>query len=150
MRSLLDIYRKQFCAATAAEYHHHSGSGGLANHTAEVIDWALRLFDEFGDKMFGITAENVYIAAVLHDLAKINQYRLVPPENVTFEYDRGWQFEPDIWVINEANRFGLQLNYDEMMGIIQAHGGWSKMRTPMNQLGVLIHLADMISSQLLK
>lgn len=148
MGSLLDCFGDVFCTATAAEHHHHAVAGGLAHHTAEVIDWSLRLFDEFGGKLFGITAENVYIAAALHDLSKIHQYK--HDENGVFEYNRGWQFEPDIWVIAEANKFGLQLNYDEMMGIIQAHGGWSKMRNPISPLGVLVHLADMISSQLLK
>lgn len=152
MKGLLVKFKEPFCAGTAAERHHHARIGGLALHTAEVLDWSMRLFAEFGDRMFGITAGNVYIAAVLHDLAKIHQYKLVKTESGSdsFEYNREWQFEPDIWVISEAAKFGLRLDYDEMMGIIQAHGGWSKMRTPISQLGVIIHLADMISSQFLK
>jgi len=147
MNDFLAAHKPQMCAATAAARHHHAGIGGLVNHTAEVLAYALQVFDRQGHKLSGLTTDSVYIAAVLHDFSKIHRYRLVNPNSNVFEYYTGWDFEDDLWTVAEANKFGLQLTYEEMGGIIQAHGGWSSMRKHMSKLGVLIHLADMESSQ---
>jgi HD superfamily phosphohydrolase YqeK len=149
---LLDCYKSGFCISPAASAHHHNFAGGLAIHTAEVMEHALELRQRFSSSLSDIPAGSVYIAAVLHDLPKIKQYMPNPMSHSVrkfeFVYDKSWDFEPDIWTISEAARFGLQLTYDEMMGIVQAHGGWSKMRDPVSRLGALIHIADMISSQI--
>jgi hypothetical protein len=36
-----------------------------------------------------------------------------------------------------------------MMGIVQAHGGWSIINSPTHPLACIIHCADMLSSQIM-
>jgi len=155
MRWLLDCYEKKFIFNPASVHHHHSGIGGLCVHTSQVLEIALQLFHDFRAHMPNVTAENVYVAVVLHDLPKTECYKIrvdvaLGNPAYPFEYASEWKYEHDIWALSEANRFDLLLSYDEMMGIVQAHGGWSKLNDPVNKLAVIIHCADMISSQLVK
>jgi hypothetical protein len=154
MHRLLDCYKEKFLSNPAAVRHHHVRVGGLCVHTSQVLDLALQLFHDFRAHMPTVTMENVYVAVILHDLSKTQCYRMredaVLSPASPFEYAADWKYEHDIWTLSEAARFGLLLSYDEMMGVMQAHGGWAKLNDPVNKLAVIVHCADMISSQLLK
>jgi len=157
-RKLLASYQTKFLFNPAAVKYHHNQTGGLMIHTAQVLRYALRFHKSLRKHMPTIKAESVYVAAVLHDLAKTRCYKPIdsvfPPSGVfhpyPFQYNKEWKVEHDIWTLSEAERFGLKLSYDEMMGIMQAHGGWSKLNEPITKLAAIIHCADMLSSQVIK
>lgn len=151
---LLQAYTRGFIENPASVKRHHNKEGGLAIHTAQVLKRALALFRSYRAHLPNISIESVYVVAVLHDLAKTQHYKPSPAYPIDrpyqFEYDETFKPEHDVWTIAVANKFDLQLTYDEMMGILQAHGGWSKISEPINKLAVIIHCADMLSSQILK
>ncbi len=152
LEKLLLNYKEGFCNVPAARKLHHNHRGGLLEHTHQVIDESLKLYNrlketirvEFSKR---ITIESVFICAVLHDLHKIKTYDISNTDKITT--NKNFNMEHDIWTISEANKYGLNLTYDEMMGILQAHGGWSKIDSPTHPLACIIHCADLISSQLL-
>lgn len=158
MRFLLQSYKPAFLVQPASVKHHHNKVGGLVVHTAQVLKSALKIHKEYKKHLPKITSENVYIACVLHDLSKTQLYERVdseyPPSNhpYPFTYNKKWgrMYEHDMWTLSKANLYDLRLTYDEIMGIVQAHGGWAKLNDPINKLAVVVHCADMLSSQLIK
>ena len=155
MHRLLDFYKEKFISNPAAVKHHHNRVGGLCVHTSQVLGLALQMYHDFRANVPDVSMENVYVAVILHDLSKTQLYRLRDDDaalnlSCPFEYVPDWKYEHDIWTLSEAARFELLLSYDEMMGVMQAHGGWSKLNEPVNKLAVIVHCADMMSSQLLK
>lgn len=150
MKNLLTDFRHNMMSKPASIKHHHAFAGGLAVHTSQVIRYAMELYKSNKALMRHIIQENVYISAVLHDISKCVQYTVNcdPSFPYAFRHDERMNIEPDIWSLATAERYGIKLNYYEMMGIVQAHGGWSKLNTPIEKLSVIIHCADMLSSQL--
>lgn len=146
LKNLLLNYKEGFCNAPAARKLHHNYRGGLLKHTFDVINISFKIFDIYSLTNY-FPEESVFISAILHDLHKIKTYNISNTDKITINKD--FNVEHDIWTINEANKYGLNLSYDEMMGILQAHGGWSKINSPTHPLACIIHCADMISSQLL-
>lgn len=151
MDKLLLRYKQLFLEMPAAKKHHHNYEGGLAIHTAQVLYYTLNIFEQLREHLPGINQENVYVTAVLHDLSKSQIYkRTEKDDGYPFDYNEKFNYEHDVWSIREANVYGLDLNYDEMMGILQAHGGWSRIVEPVSKLATIIHCADMICSQIIK
>ena len=149
-QALLEGFEDDFRFYPAAKKYHHNTEGGLIIHTAQVLEEALALFEKYKKHMPEITSESVYVCAVLHDLSKCVLYDRLVGAQPQFDYRDGNKFEHDVWTINKANEADLKLTYDEMMGILQAHGGWSKINEPTTKLSTIIHCADMLSSQIVK
>ena len=151
---LLNDLKTEFLSMPAARKRHHHKEGGLLKHTFQVVSIALELYEKYKKHLPGITAESIYIVAVLHDLAKCKSYlynhRYPADEPYPFNHNEEFKDEPDVWTIAKAEMYDLKLSYDEMMGIMQAHGGWSKINEPTNKLAVIIHCADIISSQIIR
>jgi len=151
VKELLYDYKEEFCTMPSAKKHHHNITGGLLMHTAQVLKWALKIYDENKVHLPGIKRENVYVAAVMHDFSKVILFEKDESGKHEYKYKDGtWNFEHDVWIIDKLVDYNVKPTYDEMMGILQAHGGWSKIKEPSNKLAAIIHCADMISSQLLK
>lgn len=149
-KELLNEHKPNFLTKPSAVKYHHNYEGGLVVHTAQVMERALDLFKENKKHFPNTSLESVYIVAVLHDLSKCMSYIPAKEGNYKFTYNREFKEEHDVWTLAQANSHGICLTYDEMMGILQAHGGWSKIKDPVNKLASIIHCADMISSQVIK
>jgi len=148
-RKLLEDFKSKFLHVPAAVKYHHAHEGGLVIHTAQVLRWALKIYEENKEHLPDISQESIYLVAVVHDLMKCETLQESPAGPFAFKYRKDFNYEHNIWVLAKLNEYGITLSYDEMMGIMQSHGGWSKLNNPSNRLASLIHVADMISSQLI-
>jgi len=63
-----------FMQSPAGLYHHHDKIGGLAVHTAEVLDLSLKMAEMYSLKQ---NDKDIVIGgAVLHDIGKIEEYKI--------------------------------------------------------------------------
>ena len=148
------LHNEAFSIAPASCKHHHVYTGGLAEHTLEVVDYCNNNIAGLG-----LDYDVVIAAAIAHDWAKIHDYRQVPdPENP----------ENLIWV-NAPYKFNIHhiagshaefyrqahnvLRLDTMRAIehcILAHHGrkeWGSPVEPATPEALLLHQADMWSAK---
>ena len=153
-RAFLNSYKTKFTNAPAAKGKHHAYRGGLIIHTKQVLEAAIDIKIKYDKWLQDISHESIYICSVLHDLSKIHQYHIQKniknPEKDIISSNKGWNMEKDIWIVAEAIKYDIQLTYDEIMGIMQAHGGRSTISSPTNKLACVIHCADTISAIFMK
>lgn len=148
-KKLMEDLKTKFLHVPAAVKHHHAYEGGLVIHTAQVLQWALKLHDENRKYLPDMSRESIYLVSVIHDLMKCEVLQESPSGPFAFQYRKDFDYEHNVWVLAKLNEYGITLSYDEMMGVMQSHGGWSKLNNPSNRLASLTHVADMISSQLI-
>jgi hypothetical protein len=78
------LCESDFFTAPSSTRYHLACKGGLAQHTMNVLDAALKLNDQYK------TCDNksVIIAAICHDLCKVNFYKIVndPPTDPQMRY----------------------------------------------------------------
>lgn len=74
-----------YFAAPASKSHHLSVAGGLAEHSANVTAWLLRLTESM--EIDWPRPESPYIIGMLHDLVKCKCYELAP-DSRTFDGTR--------------------------------------------------------------
>lgn len=140
--------------APAAKKFHHCYPYGLLVHTAEVLDYSTRLSD----------TETVALAAILHDWAKVYEYK--------FDLGEGgvYKMENDRYVISDLPYrknvghvsgsvvlfIGAALEYRMTADLVQnvvhcmlAHHGrleWGSPVTPQTPEAWALHLGDMFSA----
>lgn len=147
---LFRTHEAAFLAAPAAEKHHHNFSGGLLIHTVEVLihatahsgivwDWLIE-HDEF-------TESELFTAVFLHDFAKIQQYE--PLANHAWRWKK-MDFQQEIWTLQECMKLGISLTENELAGLLHAEGGFSKFQLEWRPMSVILHAADLWSSQVMK
>ena len=66
------IQREEFALAPGSVKHHHAYTGGLAEHTLEVVDYCNNQIASLG-----LNYDVIIGAAIVHDWAKIYDYKLV-------------------------------------------------------------------------
>ena len=66
-------YKNKFFIAPGAKSIHHAYRGGLAEHTLQVLNAALKLVEAY-EKEVKINKDLIITAAILHDLGKIECY----------------------------------------------------------------------------
>lgn len=69
------IQHPKFSEAPGSVKHHHCYTGGLAEHTLEVVEYCNNSLASLG-----VNYDVVIGAAIIHDWAKIHDYALVPDE----------------------------------------------------------------------
>lgn len=166
-------YFDQVCAGAK---HHHWWIGGLQDHCCEMIGVALDMFDLYqGDLKGKITRDDIIIAIYLHDFAKIWTYELITDEDRDKnpkKYLAQQLFRSTTGSFNivdeesktllELGRYGIQPTEQQWSAVLFAEGGWADAvwgpngqtrvaGTIMahNPLAVMVHIADMYSSQIL-
>lgn len=136
-----------FATAPGGSTHHHAFVGGLADHTLEVAEFAMKFASGFEQR------ELALIAAVFHDYGKTLEYTIVDGkvESTPFRKHVGhvvwsWDF------FNRVADFSNMKNEDiEAVGhALLAHHGrrdWGSPAEPLTPLAWALHSADMLSSR---
>ena len=161
------LLNSDFFLAPASTKYHLSEKGGLCQHSLNVLN-RLReeLFAEYGDKC-PYTEESVVIAALLHDVCKVNFYK-ESTRNVKNEAGK-WEEVP-FYAVEEKFSFGhgeksvflteryLSLTPQEALAIrfhmgaygSEFKGGDSSHAAVFEKqpLALLLHLADMKATYL--
>ena len=166
-------YFDQVCAGAK---HHHWWVGGLQDHCREMTGVALDMFSLYrGDLEGKVTRDDIIIGVYLHDFAKIWTYEFITDEDrerAPKKYLEQQLFKPINGAFNiideesktllELARFGIIPTDTQWSAVLFAEGGYSdrnftyggRSRTgdtvmSHNPLAVMIHIADMYSSQVL-
>ncbi|MFX1365509.1 MAG: HD domain-containing protein [Promethearchaeota archaeon] len=143
----------------------HGGyTGGLFDHILLVTNYSYNLCKS---KEYDVNIKKAVLTAIYHDFGKISYYSFKRKnfiskfevnreelEIIHEEVKRKFNFEGRDYHVEETvaviKRKGQILYFDDEMyqAIIFHHGKWSKyLPIEMNNLGTLIHKADMIASQ---
>ncbi len=155
--SLFGMYREKLEVAPAGQSHHHNFDGGLVRHIAEMMAFGLpictglRKFPVTGDDeaTLLINPEEFINVCLLHDLAKLEFYS---KEGDAWKYVKHDLVLQEMVVQNMCGKAGIELNEREINALWMAEGGFSSVfeKVKMGELAVLLHMADLYSSQLLK
>ncbi len=130
---------------------HHNYQGGLYDHTKEVIQIALQLYDTLESfKVNGVNRDDVILVSFSHDLDKIDKYI---KNKKRFGYNR----HEFVWndgridtndtaaVVNILGQHGINLDDTQLNALSFSHGGWSVDRGKMSALATLLHCGDILS-----
>ena len=151
-KKLLNLWaslEERFREMPASVKFHHSYRGGLYDHTKEVLEIALRLYDAFKDNL-NLNRDDVILIAFVHDLDKIDKY-------VKNKKRFGRNSHEFVWnetrtdtndaaeVVNTLGKYSIHLDSNQLNALTFTHGGWSVDRGKMGHLATLIHCADIFS-----
>lgn len=153
---LVADHLEQFLTVSAAASMHHNFTHGLVIHTAEVWQSANAFLNAipcsvaFKSDTTDLTKfrhDELLVAVVQYDFAKIVQYE--PAEN------HCWKKVPMIcnqetWTLRELARHGISLTYNELIGLLHAEGGYTEFTVEWRPLSVILHAADLWSSQAMR
>lgn len=150
--SLWASLENRFREMPASVKFHHNYRGGLYDHTKEVIQIALQLYDAFKNNFVanGVSQDDVILISFSHDLDKINKY-------IKNKKRFGYNYHEFVWndsridtndtaeVVNILGQYGINLDGNQLNALSFSHGGWSVDRGKMGTLATLIHCADILS-----
>lgn len=148
-----------FFEAPASKRHHGANPGGLAEHSINVFRRLLRLNteEEKRQQFSQYDLETVAICGLLHDLCKIDAYRLTEGQQGKPEYQLTKNFpaghgEKSVILILQF----MHLTQEEILAIrwhmgqydFYARGGGYDLDNAFRQskLAVMLHIADMMAT----
>ncbi|MGD9581049.1 MAG: HD domain-containing protein [Vampirovibrionia bacterium] len=142
----------KFFMAPAAKSHHHNYPGGLLQHTFELCQLSSAL--EKSKLYPDINWQIVYSACILHDLGKINDYKI---ENDSIETNdsiklTGHLVTTPIEIYETARKLGYEKSnlFENLLHAVIAHHGkkeWGSPQEPQTKEAWIVHLVDMLSSR---
>ena len=164
---LLDwLEQSDFFTAPASTRFHGNYEGGLCEHSLNVYEQLLKLYELYGNK--SATRETLAIVALFHDVCKIDFYKK-GFRNV--KEDGEWK-QLECWEIDEKLPLGhgeksclllqqfIRLSVEEMLAIRWHMGGYDNAvkggerglakAQEMSRLVTLLSVADIISSNILE
>ncbi len=148
------LYGREFDHAPAAASKHHNFTHGLLLHTAEVWKTADMLYGELPDgarithdSEFPFTRDELFVAVALHDFAKIRQY--APSSNNCWKRAQ-MLCNQEVWTLNECAKQGISLTDNELVGLLHAEGGYTEFEVDWRPMSVVVHAADLWSSQAMR
>ena len=155
-----------FFEAPCSGSHHLAEIGGLAEHSLNVYNLAMQLYDTFGgEDVTGVAPESVITSALLHDLGKIGQFG--KPNYIENVLKSGkvssaqpYKTNPDLQYIDHeirsvaiASKF-IELTENEQFAIIYHNGMYSNLKYALpgkeTPLQMIIHFADMWASRVIE
>lgn len=160
------IDKTDFFTAPASTRFHGAYQGGLLMHSLNVY----RVFKEINDKLNGLTPaipkDSIVIATLLHDICKVNTYKVVKrwrkdKENRWEQYDT-YEFSEDEPLghgeksVMLLQRLGLQLTESEVYLIRWHMGGFDESKMALSSAMTmhpeiaLMHMADLIATYMLE
>lgn len=150
---LLKVYEKfepKFHELPASTKFHHSWKGGLYDHTLEVIEFAIKIFEvtNHQEKGHGFTKDDVIFISFVHDFDKLDKYlkNPYPSGDQDFIYNRNrTDVNDDAKIVSILSEFGIKFESKHLNALTFSHGGWSIDRGKMEPLATLIHCADILS-----
>lgn len=169
--ALLDFLEKSdFYNAPASTRFHSAEEGGLCAHTLNVFKRLKNLveLEEMNNEGFEISEESVAIAALLHDICKVNTYK-VDFRNVKNKETGTWEAVP-YYTTEDKVPYGhgeksvyivsgfMRLTREEAMAINWHMGGFDQRARSgdftvstaytLHPLAVLLHTADLQATYL--
>jgi 3'-5' exoribonuclease len=137
LRAFLDfIFRgdflEKFKAAPAAVSHHHAYVHGLLEHTVSVAGAACSLAEKYAHSGYPVDVEMTVAGAILHDIGKIDAYRLSPAPEMTTP---GIVHDHIAIGFAEFSRFASEFDLDENLRnslghILLSHHGRKEYGSP--------------------
>ncbi len=149
------------CSGSCKEVHHHYGTGGLQQHTWEVVTLCMQneaLLFSWGKPT---DPKALFLAAAYHDIGKLWDYELDPgyPAGLQPGF---WRGTPHKRLIHHISRSALIWSAavretgqgshweDDVLHAILSHHGqreWGSPVAPKTRLAWLLHLSDQISAR---
>lgn len=126
------IFWEQFKDWPAAVSHHHAYVSGLLEHTLGVARLACSMADASSKSGYGANQDLVVAGALLHDIGKVDSYKLSPAPEMTVE---GTVIDHIVLGYHRLSRlveeFGLEDKYASALGhIIVSHHGSKEFGSP--------------------
>lgn len=152
MLKLLDDYEEKLRANPAAIKFHHAYEGGLYDHTKEVIEIALSIFELYKDRFIReVRRDDIILVAFAHDLEKVgkyvrnmNQATLLQGQNFAYNYSR-IDANDTARIVSILAKYDIELSEECLNAATFSHGSWSKDKGKMLPLATILHMADMLS-----
>jgi 23S rRNA maturation-related 3'-5' exoribonuclease YhaM len=148
-----------FFEAPCSTQYHLADKGGLAKHSLNVYENAVRLAVAFGAD---VNRDSLVLAALLHDLGKAGQfgkpeYKPNYLKNGDLSKAKPWEKNKELLPVDHevrsiaiASQF-IQLTEDEQFAILMHNGPYGTFRYGFQgnetQLYMLVHFADMWCSR---
>jgi len=131
---------------------HHAYKGGLYDHTLEVIEIALNIFETYKEIFIrDVRRDDVVLVAFAHDLDKLDKYRKNTNQATLF-YGQEFEYNYDKVSVNSTSetvsilmQYGIKMTDEILNSLTFSHGGWSVDRGKLLPLATILHAADMIS-----
>ena len=176
---LIELYkhfedRMPITPASGKTYYHGAYPGGLVEHTLNVINYALQLYDLWiaNENKPAFTKEELIFCALNHDLGKVGDLE----EPYFVEHNERWRKDRgEIFIHNDKIRwmdvadrslwllqyFGVKYNQTEMLAIMLHDGlydeanksyliAYTEGKQLRDNLPILLHHADMMATLLEK
>ena len=132
----------------AATSVHHNYIGGLAQHTSEVTQMAVKM-----SATMGLKTDLVIAGAFLHDVGKLYTYSMV--NGVPERTDVGNFMEHIVMGCMKVQQWGTEFKVPQeqlnlILHIIASHHGqldWGSPVTPCIPEAMVVHAADLVSSK---
>lgn len=154
------------CSGSAKPEQHHYGTGGLQQHTWEVVTLCLaneRLVDF--NMTRSINRDTLFLAALFHDVGKTHDYQLVEDRSEVWGGlpPKVWGSAPHKRNIHHISRSAIIWSKavaetglfkdieDEVLHAILAHHGLREFGSPVapnSKVAWLLHLCDSISARM--
>ena len=144
-----------FLQAPAAKKNHHNFPGGLLKHTMELCLIAKSLKET--NLYPYVEWDIVYGACILHDMGKIYDYEF--KDNMIESTEKisltGHLVTTPLEIYDTAKTLGIERTpvFENLLHAVIAHHGkkeWGSPQTPNTKEAWVVHLVDMISSQIAK
>lgn len=137
------IKGKEFITTPAAEKYHHNYIGGLLRHTYEVWSIVKMMIKNYSIEK----ADEVQLAAILHDLGKMCEYNTDLKLGVA-TIDKEW-LQMEISHVHWGYRFAHDCACFDVARMVASHHGkveWGAIFEPETPEEKLLHFADMLSA----
>lgn len=148
----------RFSTAPASTKYHGSYVGGLLEHTLEVTNTALWLYNSYR-KRLTFTIESLIFCALVHDIGKIGTrtddiYLNVSTSEIPkFEYNKkALKMDHELLTLFWLNLYGIQITESEMLAIYYHAGPYveSYKKVSETDLLIILHTADNLSAKIMK
>lgn len=157
VKEALRLCGDRFYTCPAAANHHHNKIGGLFVHTLGVLMNVVNIVDGYVDNPILVDAGNVInrdrviASAILHDICKVDEYEYTS----TIKRKDGLPFDHRLMFFTFINEVNDNLDkvlekaqiYELQSLVLRHHGVWGAHQ-PNNIEAMILHLADMIDSQI--
>jgi len=149
-RQYLEIYEESLNIYPASIRYHHNYTGGLLDHTLEVLEISLEIADLIEKRGFSIDREALIISAICHDFGKFEEYTWDKRQKRwTHAFQRNRMDHALFPILDFMDKMKYPFPRKAALIILSHAGGWSGTSVfPDFIESAILHAADLISSRL--
>jgi len=148
-------YRVSFFNSPGAKRYHHAYTGGLAEHTLQIVEGALEIIKIY--PYLDISKDMIITSALLHDIGKVKCYVNTSDGIQITKYLE--DFDHIIFGITIVSRLSEELihseedkkKFEHLIQIITSHHNvkeWGSPKSPASSEAWIIHTMDQLSSKI--